>query len=305
MGSNRSYSDPDLPFELRHLAYFCAVVREGGFANAALELRTSRGSLRRQVQGLERLVGESFFQTLPDGTLAIEPAGRHLFESSTKLREAVLRMHEGVTAERSKGRRMTLAVSRSLGASDVVPKACGWLKGRVADSLSFVSLSTVRCVRRVAGGRADLAIIGMDVQHRDLVTYPLMRLAPVAVVSQDHPLADAELVTWEMLREHPQVRLWDRAWEAPGAWRPFWDVDGEETKEVFQTKQAFRCFDHVRSGRYVFPTVTPHPAFLDPDARCIPLVTEQPMTAYLVWNRTTPDETLNRLCQEIRSVQRS
>ena len=81
--------------ELRQVAYAIAVVDQGGFGKAALELGVAQPSLSAGIKALERSLGTPLFHRLGRGVAltaageAFVPAGRRLLADAAVAREAV------------------------------------------------------------------------------------------------------------------------------------------------------------------------------------------------------------------------
>lgn len=102
----------DLP-EITHrqLEVFSVTCREGSYANAALELHSTRANIKRVCQDFERAVGRPLFDEGPDRTLLPTPFARGLLARTGPLSRSLRKLGEGVRGLHQAGRILRFAAA--------------------------------------------------------------------------------------------------------------------------------------------------------------------------------------------------
>lgn len=100
---------PDITF--RQLEVFRAVLNEGSYTNAALELRSTRANIKRVCEDFEKAVGRPLFEE--DGEKILRPShfAKGLVEQLGPLSRSLHRMTEGVRALHAGGRVVRFAAA--------------------------------------------------------------------------------------------------------------------------------------------------------------------------------------------------
>lgn len=93
---------PNLSF--RQLEVFFNVFREGSYANAAVELRSTRSNIKRLCKDFENEMGRPLFIEKADRTLDPTPFARGLMGQTTSLSRALRHLEDGVKSMHEKGR---------------------------------------------------------------------------------------------------------------------------------------------------------------------------------------------------------
>jgi DNA-binding transcriptional LysR family regulator len=100
---------PKLTF--RQLEVFCVVCREASFANAALELRSTRSNIKRVCEDFANAVGRPLFVELPDRTLQPTPFAMALLTQMGPLSRGLHHLGESVKSLHQKGRILRFAAA--------------------------------------------------------------------------------------------------------------------------------------------------------------------------------------------------
>lgn len=100
---------PDVNF--RHLEVFQTVYREGSYANAAIELHTTRANVKRVCESLEEQFHHALFDEADDKSLSPTPFGIALLSQCGPLARSFLHLGEGIRALQRKGRILRFAAS--------------------------------------------------------------------------------------------------------------------------------------------------------------------------------------------------
>jgi DNA-binding transcriptional LysR family regulator len=93
---------PNITF--RQLEVFCMVCREGSYANAALELHSTRANIKRVCEDLEKAVGRPLFTEGPDHRIRATDFASSLLTQTTPLSRGLHRLGDCVKSLHAKGR---------------------------------------------------------------------------------------------------------------------------------------------------------------------------------------------------------
>jgi DNA-binding transcriptional LysR family regulator len=192
--------------ELRHLRYFVAVAEERHFGRAAERLHIAQPPLSQQIRRFEAELGEPLlYRTTRSVELA--PAGEVLLERAREILAAVdSAVDDARRAARGEYGRLAIGFTGSSTYAMLPTIAAAMrteLPGVVLDLQG--ELLTPAQVARLIDGTLDLGLLRPPVRERELSTEVLHSEPLLAVLPDSHPLADADAVPLEMLREEPFV----------------------------------------------------------------------------------------------------
>ncbi|MFF0160965.1 LysR family transcriptional regulator [Streptomyces sp. NPDC005263] len=187
---------------LRQLAAYAAVARARSFTAAAARLHVSQSSLSRAVADLERQLG----------TLLLERDTRNVQLTvagveALRIAEQIVNAHRSGMKELERfllGEAGTVAVATlpSVAAVLLPPAIAGFRRQWPRVTMQIMDGLEQSVLGRVLSGDADFAITTGEpsgqLEHR-----PLVRDRFVAVLPQDHPLAEGPEVSWEELSREP------------------------------------------------------------------------------------------------------
>lgn len=100
---------PNITF--RQLEVFRVVCREASYANAALELRSTRANIKRVCDDFEKAVGRSLFEEGPDRTLVPTSFAQGLLGQISPLSRSLRRLGDTVRSVHEKGRILRFAAA--------------------------------------------------------------------------------------------------------------------------------------------------------------------------------------------------
>lgn len=200
--------------ELRVLKYFLVVAQEGNISNAAKRLHIGQPTLSRQLKELEQELGQKLFVRQAHGVRLTE-AAEHLRTSakemvalSDKIEQDFARMSTrppgdvyigGIDGYLQEGARLARAL-RDRGIDIVV---------------HYTSCSSPDALALLDRGLIDFAIVSQTVR---VDRFETIRLADkcrwVALMRNDHPLAEKECLTASDLAHEPLL-MYDNAMRAP------------------------------------------------------------------------------------------
>lgn len=138
---------------LRQLEVFHVVCREGSYANAALELRSTRTNIKRVCQDFEVAVGHPLFGENPDKTLEPTAFALGLLGQIGPLSRGLRRLGENVRSLHEKGRILRFAAAGEF-----------FKGGPFTDFLARVKISdTFRpCFLRIETNRHRTALLNVE-----------------------------------------------------------------------------------------------------------------------------------------------
>jgi DNA-binding transcriptional LysR family regulator len=192
--------------ELRHLRYFVAVAEERHFGRAAERLHIAQPPLSQQIRRFEAELGEPlFYRTTRSVELA--PAGEALLERAPAILAAFdAAVEDARRAARGEYGRLAIGFTGSSTYAMLPSLAAAMrdeLPGVVLDLQG--ELLTPAQVARLLDGTLDLGLLRPPVHERELATEVLHSEPLLAVLPENHPLADAEAVPLERLEGEPFV----------------------------------------------------------------------------------------------------
>ena len=188
--------------ELRHLRYFVAVAEERHFGRAAERLHIAQPPLSQQIRRFEAELGEPlFFRTTR--RVELSPAGEVLLERARDILAAVdSAVEDARRAARGEYGRLAIGFTGSSTYAMLPSLAAAMreeLPGVVLDLRG--ELLTPAQVARLIDGTLDLGLLRPPVHERELETEVLHSEPLLAVLPETHPLAGADAVPLEQLKD--------------------------------------------------------------------------------------------------------
>ncbi|PAP74190.1 LysR family transcriptional regulator [Rubrivirga marina] len=195
--------------ELRHLRYFVAVAEELHFGRAAERSFVAQPTLSQQIQAFEDEVGARLFDRSRRG-VALTDVGAVLLPHARRVLDEAARAEAAVRAA-AEGRAGTLRVGYEAavmrdGLAGAIRDFRGEVPGATLDLWETGSRAQADAVRE---GRADVGLVLLPVDERDLAVRRLGEAPTVVVLPADHRLAGRETVALAELADEPQV-AWAR-----------------------------------------------------------------------------------------------
>ncbi|MGW1055237.1 LysR family transcriptional regulator [Streptomyces sp. NPDC001118] len=187
--------------ELRHLRHFVALAEERNFTRAAARELIVQSGLSSSVRALEKTLGTVLFVrgTRPvrltvEGE-ALLPAARHALEAAEAARQVVHDVKGVLTGQ--------LRIGALQNSQHLVPLA-SWLaefaRAHPGVDITLQQLAALPMLQMVAEGELDCALVSaVPGRTADLRVIPLAAEPLLLACRSDHPLADAESLTLDML----------------------------------------------------------------------------------------------------------
>lgn len=190
---------------LAHLRTFVAVVRCQSISRAATELHLTQPAVTKHLQALEQHYGRTLVERVGRDVHLTEEGDilyRHALEVLRILAEA-----ETDLAEAGKTVRGALRLGASTTPGQyVLPYIIGaFLQAYPQVDLQLEIADTAQIARKVAGGQADVGVVGSPVKDRQLVASPVLEDQLVVIMPRGHSLAARERVFGRDLVGQPLV----------------------------------------------------------------------------------------------------
>lgn len=191
--------------ELRHFRYMDALARELHFGRAAARVGIAQPPFSQQIQQLERQLGLVLVERRP--VVALTPAGEAFVETGRRL---MSQLADGLEATRRIGSGESGSLRIGFAASTLMTGLTAALnafrKTHPGVTLDLRELSTAQQIEALSRGELDLGVM-REVQsdRADVVSEALVLEPLIAVLPEDHRLADRSHIQLEELRDDPFV----------------------------------------------------------------------------------------------------
>ncbi|GGS10859.1 LysR family transcriptional regulator [Streptomyces humidus] len=270
--------------ELRLVRYFTVVAAHQHFGRAAADLHVAQPALSRQIQRLERYLGERLLDRVPQGA-RLTPAGQRFLPRAQALLQAA-RQAELAVREQAQTGRISIGYVEDL----VITAAVRELRRRHPDAEIATRHLSCRDVGALSDRRVDalIARAPLPLAADDVFTTPLYQEPRMLVVPRGHPLADRASVTAEELADEEAAPC---AFETAD-WTSLRILGaGVPPTESYEDK-----LELVASGRAiaVLP-VGDRRSSLRPDLRTVPIEGAPPSQVVLAARRDDPNPMIRSL----------
>lgn len=197
-----------MSIELRHLRYFIAVAEELHFGRAAERLRISQPPLSQQIQILEEKIGARLLAR-NNRNVSLTQAGALFLKESYQIlaqvnsaSEKAARLHRGESGE------LTIGFTSSAPFISTVSKNLRTFRQLHPQvHIKMQEVNTKQQIEPLLDGRLDIGVM-RNTRLPDALQYRLLLREPlVAVVHEDHPLAELPhgSIKFSSLAEQPFV----------------------------------------------------------------------------------------------------
>lgn len=188
--------------DTRQLEAFVAVVSIGSITGAAKALGKSQPVVTRLIQDLE---GEIGFALLHRNGPRITPTekGVAFFAQAELFLSGLRTISESARRIRAARRTAIEVASIPAIAASLLPRALAALPpDRFPDHVHLQSISSENVVQAVMAGTADLGAVSLPLDNPGIDIHWLGEVPCVAVVAEDHPLAQKAVISAEDLAGH-------------------------------------------------------------------------------------------------------
>jgi DNA-binding transcriptional LysR family regulator len=192
--------------ELRLLRTFKAVAEANSFTQAASRIHLTQAAVSVHIRQLEEEIGAPLFLRV-NKKLYLTEAGRALLGHA----EAIIRAHDEAKADLaaiggpSRGR-LHIGVASTAITVNPLPEILSEIKRKYAlIDLSVIGGTSEWIIEQIVAGHIDAGLVSLPVEASDVLTETLRSDPLVAVMSPQHKLARARVITGEELSSEPLI----------------------------------------------------------------------------------------------------
>ena len=194
---------------IEQLEYFAAVTQHGSLRRASEKLHLSQPALSEAVSKLERELGVTLLDRRRSGA-RISRHGRELLQHMVEVLEAVDRLRRAAGDQRTTTRLVRLGTVNAATSTLLVPAVSAFNRTHPGTTVEVLNMQQADIQLGLAEGSLDLGLVnvlGGDEPVLHLVGTDLLHGRPIVVLPAGHPLAAADQVTIEQLREERFVSM--------------------------------------------------------------------------------------------------
>ena len=198
---------PSIARYLRHgtltqLRVFEASARLGSFSRAAQELHMAQPTASTQMKKLTETVGLPLFEQLGK-RVYLTDAGERLYASCKEVFRASSALEDSLSAMRTlDSGRLRLAASSA--GKYFAPRLLGaFIERNPGVDASLQIHNREALIERLANNQDDLYMFAYPPDREDVVTQSILPNPLVVFAREDHPLANAKVITLERLAREP------------------------------------------------------------------------------------------------------
>jgi DNA-binding transcriptional LysR family regulator len=200
--------------ELRKMQYFLAIAEERSFTRAAKRCHVAQASLSRQIRSMETGLEAQLFERLPRD-IRLTPAGKVFRKEASKALEhshrAVSLVH---SLKREKDQKLRIGLSTLCDLPHLRTLVDTARKSTEQVAVEHITAYTPELLLALHRGRLDLAVVDLPIRSRGIALFPIQSEPLIAVLPQNHPLAQRPMIRlFELKKEQMTIlsRQIDRA----------------------------------------------------------------------------------------------
>lgn len=190
-----------LSITLRQLEYATAVATHGGMTAAAEAMHVSQPALSTAIAQLEALLGRPLFLRRAGGRLTPTSFGRNWLHQA----EQQLHSFARLTDLSNSAENIHLAIFEDLAAGCLAPLLRGAEKLMPNIKITTHIAGFTEIYELLKNGKCDLALTWDLGLQADITRKTLACIAPHAICSPDHPLANSPSITLPDLAQYPLI----------------------------------------------------------------------------------------------------
>jgi DNA-binding transcriptional LysR family regulator len=176
------------------MQYFLAIAEERSFTRAAKRCHVAQASLSRQIRSMEIDLGAQLFERLPRD-IRLTEAGKIFRKEASK---ALEHGHRAVSLVRSLKREKDQKLRIGLSTLCDLPRLRNLVETaqRSAErvAVEHVIAYTPELLVALHRGKLDLAIVDLSIRSRGIALFPVLSEPLIAVLPQNHPLAQRPMI---------------------------------------------------------------------------------------------------------------
>jgi len=189
------------------MQYFLAIAEEHSFTRAAKRCHVAQASLSRQIRSMETGLEAQLFERLPRD-IRLTPAGKVFRKEASK---AVEHSYRAVSLVRSLKREKDQMLRIGLSTLCDLPRLRALVetarKSAEQVALEHITAYTPELLLALHRGRLDLAVIDLPIRSRGIALFPIQSEPLIAVLPQNHPLAQRPMIRLFELKKEPLTIL--------------------------------------------------------------------------------------------------
>jgi DNA-binding transcriptional LysR family regulator len=194
-----------MPFNLRQIEVFRAVMVAQSISGAAKALHVSQPAVSRLISYTEQRVGLTLFERIK-GRLYPTPEARRLFEEVSAVYNSVQRVNQVAEELISQGSGvLRVGCSANLSQSLLPQAVASFARGHPEILVVLETMSPHNLVQHIFGQQVEIGVAYMHVPHPSLATQLLYANHIVAVLPDGHPLAAGTELHVEELANEPFI----------------------------------------------------------------------------------------------------
>ena len=195
--------------EIRHLRYFLAVAEELNFSRAAARVYLSQPALSQQIRKLEEELGVGLFSRARR-QVELTESGRMLLEGT---QQALVQIDQSVRAVReasgAESSRLKVGFPEYVNHTPLAPILQTFQHRRPSVELEQHELltlqQTLQQMSELRRGTLDVGFLLLPVEEEALELEHVLRIELIAVLPEDHPLAERREIPMRELEEEPLI----------------------------------------------------------------------------------------------------
>jgi len=233
------------------MQYFLAIAEERSFTRAAKRCHVAQSSLSRQIRSMEIGLEAQLFERLPRD-IRLTQAGRIFRKEASKALEHSQRAVSLVRSlKREKDQKLRIGLSTLCDLPRLRALVEAARKSAEQVAVDCTTAYTSELLLALHRGRLDLAVVDLPIRSRGIALFPIQSDPLIAVLPQNHPLAQRPMIRLFELKKE-QLTILSRQID-PGSVNieTMLRETGVEASSVAPTASLIELLDHVAVHRSI------------------------------------------------------
>lgn len=196
------------------LQYALEVEKTGSITKAANNLYMEQPNLSKAIKSLEETLGAPVFKRSPRGVIPTAK-GKLFLEHARKVLEQIEQMEDVYKNQAEREMQFRISIPRATYLSEAFSRFTENLDGRQGMSLWLRETNSIETMEEVSDGTCQLGIIRYPVslehyyaqmlQEKELCGKVIWEYSPLLLMSERHPLAEKETVSYVDLQGYVEI----------------------------------------------------------------------------------------------------
>ena len=188
------------------MQYFLAIAEERSFTRAAKRCHVAQASLSRQIRSMEIGLEAQLFERLPRD-IRLTQAGRIFRNEASKALEHSQRAVSLVRSlKREKDQKLRIGLSTLCDLPRLRTLVETARKAAEHVAVEYVTAYTSELLLALHRGKLDLAVVELPIRSRGIGLFPIQSESLIAVLPQNHPLAQRPMIRLFELKKEQVTR---------------------------------------------------------------------------------------------------